>query len=472
MKNVVALSSVAALPGTGEAQPSERPNLIVILADDLGYGDLGCYGQSQIPTPNLDRLAAEGTRFTDCYSGSTVCAPSRCVLLTGLHTGHCTVRGNGQEDLRPQDTTVAQILQRAGYHCACIGKWGLGAVGKSGFPQKKGFDYFFGYLGHGHAHNYYPTHLWRNDKKYPLPNVVPDEKPSGAGTATELREYAADRIAAEALTYLDSRRGQSTPFFLYYCPTLPHANNEAQREAKRGMECPDDRFYTQFASKDWPEPEKRKAAMISRLDHHVGELMARLRQNGQDKNTVLLFTSDNGPHREGGNDPDFFRSSGPFQGIKRDLYEGGIRVPLIAWGPGRVRAGTTSAHIGYFADFLPTLCDLAGLPVPSGGDGISLLPTLSGPGGPGSQRTHPYLYWEFYERGGSRAVRMGKWKGICQPWNAPLEVYDLEADPGERENLVAVQPQVASELRQALSAAHVPSPNWKLPSETPAKQKV
>jgi arylsulfatase A-like enzyme len=458
LRATVALSSTMGFPTTGEAQEGERPNLIVILADDLGYGDLSCYGQKRFTTPHLDKLASEGVRFTDYYSGSTVCAPSRCVLLTGLHTGHCFVRGNGRENLRPEDTTITELLKSAGYDTAMIGKWGLGGVSATGFPLKKGFDTFFGYLNHGHAHNYYPTHLWKNENKYPLKNVVPDEKPNGAGTATERREYAPDVIAQEALTYLDSRKGKSNPFFLYYCPTIPHANNEAQGKANRGMECPDDRFYAMFQEKDWAEAEKRKAAMIARLDFQVGELIARLKQNGLDKNTVLLFTSDNGPHQEGGNDPDFFESNGVHRGIKRDLYEGGIRVPMIAWGKG-VKAGTVSPHVGYFADFLITLADFGRATLPFGLDGLSITPTLTGRG---NQQTHRFLYWEFYERGGARAVRMGKWKGVCQPWNAPLEVYDLSNDPGETNNLATKHPEIATQLQQALAEAHTPSPNWTL----------
>ncbi|MCH8047131.1 MAG: sulfatase-like hydrolase/transferase, partial [Planctomycetes bacterium] len=279
------------------AEKPRLPNIVFIMADDLGYGDLGCYGQKQIKTPNIDRLAAEGMKFTNCYAGSTVCAPSRCVLMTGLHTGHCFIRGNGKDNLRPSDVTVAEVLKDAGYTTALCGKWGLGHEGSTGLPTRQGFDYFYGYLDQHHAHNYYPSFLVRNEKRVKLRNVVPGEGKWGQGVATKKIDYSHDLIVEEALAFIDRRKDK--PFFLYLALTIPHANNEAGR---RGMEVPS---YGQYADKDWPEPQKGIAAMISLMDRDIGRLMARLKQHGIDDDTIVMFTSDNGPHRQGGNNPDF-----------------------------------------------------------------------------------------------------------------------------------------------------------------------
>ncbi|MCS7017405.1 MAG: arylsulfatase, partial [Gemmatales bacterium] len=313
-------------PTLAQAQ-TRPPNIVLILADDLGYGDLGCYGQKQIRTPHLDRLAAEGLRFTQFYAGSTVCAPSRCVLMTGLHTGHCYIRGNARYDLRPEDRTLAEILKSAGYATAHIGKWGLGHESSTGMPTRKGFDYFFGYLDQVHAHNYYPTFLIRNEAHVRLENVVPREGKYGEGVASIRRHYSHDLFTDEALRWITQHRDK--PFFLYLCYTVPHANNEAlnpkyvplvESRPRHGMEVPDFGIYR---DRSWPESEKAFAAMITRLDHDVGRLVARLRELGLDKNTLILFSSDNGPHAEGGHDPKFFQSSGGLRGMKRDLYEGG-----------------------------------------------------------------------------------------------------------------------------------------------------
>jgi arylsulfatase A-like enzyme len=454
---IVALSSSVA-----EAQ---KPNIIFILADDLGYGDLGCYGQKRIQTPHIDRLAREGLRFTDFYAGCTVCAPSRCVLMTGYHMGHCYVRGNaGRQNreiqiLRDQDVTVAEVLKKAGYATALCGKWGLGEFGSIGSPNKQGFDYFFGYLNQFHAHNYYPAYLIKNESRYPLKNVVPGEGEFGSGVASERVEYSADLITAEALKWVEQNKDHL--FFLYYAPTIPHANNEGGRE---GMEVPD---LGQYANTDWPPQQKAHAAMISRLDADVGRLMALLERLGIANNTVIFFSSDNGPHREGGNDPDFNDSNGPLKGIKRDLTEGGIRVPFIARWPTKIMPGT-SDFVGSFQDVLPTLAELGGMTaaVPSNIDGLSIVPTLLGQ--PATQKQHEYLYWAFYERGGAQAARMGRWKAVQQPYQSPVRLYDLTKDIGEEHDVAAANAEVVARLTAAMKAAYVPADNWKFPDSPPA----
>jgi arylsulfatase A-like enzyme len=423
--------------------PRRKPNIIFILADDLGYGDLGCYGQQKIRTPNIDRLADEGLRFTQCYAGSTVCAPSRCVLMTGLHTGHAYVRGNkevqpeGQLPLPPGTVTVAGVLRAAGYATGLIGKWGLGGPGSTGEPNRQGFDYFFGYLCQRMAHNYYPPYLWRNGEKVPLANEVTK------GVATKKVQYVQDLFAEEALGFVE--RSKDKPFFLYYAVTIPHANNEA---GTAGMEIPSDEPY---AGQDWPQNEKNFAAMVTRLDTDVGRLMGRLKELGLDDDTIVFFTSDNGPHREGGHNPDFFDSRGPLRGIKRDLYEGGIRVPMIVRRPGVVPAGKTSDHVWAFRDFLPTAARLAGAETPEGLDGLSVLPALRGEKVP----EHAYLYWEFQERGGARAVRMGDWKAVrFAAKNGATELYNLRDDAGETRDVAAAHPDVVARLDAVMESAH------------------
>jgi arylsulfatase A-like enzyme len=457
------IALLAALPATGAAgpqvaEPPKKPNVVFILADDLGYGDLGCYGQKQILTPNLDRMAAEGMRFSQFYAGSTVCAPSRCALMTGLHTGHCFIRGNGRENLRPEDVTVAKVLKDAGYATGLVGKWGLGHEGSAGVPTKQGFDSFFGYLDQNHAHNYYPSFLMRDERRVPLKNVVPGDGDFGQGVATKKVEYSPDLLAEEALAFLD--RNKDRPFFLYFAPTIPHANNEAGKE---GMEVPD---YGPYKDRDWPQPQKGHAAMITRLDADVGRLLARLKQHGIEENTLVVFTSDNGPHREGGNDPDFNHSHGPLRGIKRDLYEGGIRVPMIARWPGKVQAGATPDFAGAFWDMLPTLADLAGAKVPAGLDGVSLVPTLLGR--KEQQKPHQSLYWAFYEGGAAQAVRMGKWKAVEQPIGTPIQLYDLDEDLGEKADVAGKHPDVVAKAKKAMEESNRPSARWKFP---PPKEK-
>ena len=444
-----ALMPFAATEIVAASAAGEKPNIIFILADDLGYGELGCYGQKSISTPYLDKMAQEGMRFTDCYAGSTVCAPSRCCLMTGLHTGHAYVRGNLELSIRPQEQTVAKLLKQAGYTTAIIGKWGLGDVGSPGVPNQQGFDYFFGYLHHVHAHNHYPDFLWRNGEKVRLRNEVTPVGKSLGGVATKRVEYADDLFAEDAMKFVE--RGRERPFFLYLCFTTPHANNEAGNE---GMEVPD---YGPYADKNWPAPEKGHAAMVTRMDAHIGRLLAKLKQLGIDDKTVVFFTSDNGPHKEGGADPSFFHCSGPFQGYKRSLHEGGIRVPMIVRWPGKIKAGAVSNLPWAFWDFMPTAADLAGISAPADIDGISVVPTLLGRE---AQREHEFLYWEFHEGGSQQAVRMGKWKGIRKSLSVPLELYDLQADQAEAHDVASQHPDVAAKIENYLKTAHTESEQW------------
>ena len=446
------LSLVAAPRGR-----TEPPNIVFILADDLGYGDLGCYGQARIRTPHLDRMAAEGTRFTQVYAGATVCAPSRSVLMQGLHTGHCRVRGNAgrgnpmAQSLRPGDLTVARLLQEAGYRTGLFGKWGLGdnPGAEPGLPRRQGFDEFFGYLNQHHAHNYYPTFLWRNEELVALRNRMSREDYAGSGVADEKVDYSADLIADEALGFI--RRHRDRRFFLYLAATLPHANNEGVRT---GMEVPE---LGSYADLDWPGQQRQHAAMISRLDEQVGRVLALLKELDLDRRTIVFFTSDNGPHREGGNDPDFNDSNGPLRGIKRDLYEGGIRVPMIVRWPGRVPAGRVSDAVWWFPDFLPTAAALADTRAPAGLDGINIAPVLLGLE---PRRVRPPLYWEFHEGGFKQAVRSGPWKGVRTAPDRPLEVYDLRSDPGETRDVAAEQPRVARRLAKLLGESREDSPDW------------
>jgi len=439
------------------------PNIIFILADDLGYGDLGCYGQKTIQTPNIDKLAAEGMRFSDHYAGSTVCAPSRCCLMTGFHTGHALIRGNARVPLRPSDVTVAELLKQAGYSTGIIGKWGLGEPDSTGIPNRQGFDYWFGYLNQRHAHNYYPEYLWLNETKFELKNevnhVIGGQDRTPGGVATKRERYSHDLFAEQALSFVEKNKGN--PFFLYLALTIPHANNEA---GNKGMEVPS---LEPYADKDWPEPQKGHAAMITRMDGDVGRLMARLKELGLDNNTLVMFTSDNGPHKEGGADPEFFDSSGPLKGYKRALYEGGIRVPMIARWPSKIKAGSVSDHISAFWDFLPTCCELVGVKTPKGIDGISMAASLLGR--PGEQREHEFLYWEFHEQGKRQAVRMGDWKGIRQNVaknsNGPIELYNLKNDIGEKNNVAVRHPSIVAKIKACMKAARTSSEHWPLPGE-------
>jgi arylsulfatase A-like enzyme len=444
------------LPGC--SQDISQPNIVFIMSDDLGYGELGTYGQQSIKTPNLDRLAREGMRFTQHYAGSTVCAPSRCSFITGLHTGHTHVRGNmktppiGQLPLPEGTFTLPGMLKDVGYRTGLIGKWGLGGPESTGAARKQGFDYFFGYLDQSHAHNYYPEFLFRNEERIPLEgNVLPEPKrEDGAGVAIEKSQYSHDLFIQEALAFIEKNKGG--PFFLFLALTIPHANNEARNE---GMEVPS---FGEYETEDWPEQEKGKAAMISRMDEGIGQVMRKLRSAGIDHNTLVFFTSDNGPHREGGADPSFFSSSGPLRGIKRDLYEGGIRVPLLVRWPGKIRAGSESQHVSAFWDYLPTFAELTSRGEIRNTDGISFLPALLGD--PANQSNHEFLYWEFHERGSKQAVRLGNWKGIRDLQEGRTELYNLKDDPGESADISGKHPEVVKKIEDIMDAARTPSEFW------------
>jgi arylsulfatase A-like enzyme len=425
------------------SQTTARPNIVFILADDLGYGDLSCYGQKKFSTPNIDRLAKEGIRFTQAYSGSTVCAPSRCALMTGLHTGHCRVRGNRNPEvpLQAGDVTVAEVLKKAGYHTGLFGKWGLGYTGTQGIPNKKGFDQFFGYHTQLQAHTYYPHQLYDNGTDYTI----------SANFGTKNRKYAPDLIMERALKFIGDNRANR--FFLYLPFTFPHANNELGRDTGDGMEVPD---WGEFASKDWPSPEKGFAAMIARLDNAVGRVLDRLREVGVEKNTVIIFASDNGPHKEGGHSENFFDSNGPLRGIKRDLYEGGIRVPFLVKWPGIVAPGSQSDQPIAFWDVLPTLAEIGGGETPPSLDGVSFVPALRGR----PSTTDRLFYWEFHEGGFSRAIRFGKWKAIQFGAGGPIELYDLTADPGEKSDLAASKPDVIATAKAHFAKTRIDSPDF------------
>lgn len=462
--------ALAALPAggcmslTGKSRRRRRkPNIIFILADDLGYGDLGCFGQEKIKTPNLDKMAAEGMRFTQHYAGSTVCAPSRCCLLTGKHTGHCTVRGNVDFLIKPDETTVAEILKQAGYSTGCIGKWGVGHPSPPDGPQNNGFDFFFGYLSMWHAHNYYPDFLWKNGKKVQLRNVVrhpekhyKENQEDLVGLASVKVDYSPDLFTDTALEFIAQ---QGRPFFLYLPYTIPHANNEANQFSEHGMEVPD---YGIYKDKDWPEPEKGKAAMISRLDRDIGRIFAKLKALGIDEQTLVMFSSDNGPHKEGGVKPDFFDSNGPLKGIKRDLYEGGIRVPTIARWPGQIKAGSQCEHISAFWDILPTFAELAGSPAPKDIDGISILPALLGK----SQKQHEFLYWEFHEGSSKQAVRMGDWKAVRLAPSRLIELYNLKSDIVEQNDIADEHPDIVARAKDIFEKVRTDADVWPLKDRT------
>jgi arylsulfatase A-like enzyme len=451
-----------------------RPNLIFILADDLGYGELGCYGQKQVQTPHLDRMAAEGMRFTQFYAGSTVCAPSRSVLMTGQHLGRTRVRGNAggrnmdAQSLQAGDVTVARVLQQAGYATGLVGKWGLGEVNQPGEPRKQGFDYYFGYLNQTHAHNHFPSYFWRNGEKVALPNdLVPLGTAEGSGYSVKRVAYGGDLLAADARDFIESNRAQ--PFFLFYSLVTPHANNERSRELGDGNEVPEQGIY---ADKPWNDSTKNHAAMITRMDRDIGALFAHLKQLGLDERTLVMFSSDNGPHKEGGAsyDPAFFNPSGPFSGLKRSLTDGGIRVPFIARWPGRIKPGAVSQHVGYFGDLMATWAELGGAKPPGDLQSLSLVPELLGRGG---QAKHEYLYWEFYEQGVSQALLLdGRWKALrLKSPSAPIQLFDLANDVAEKTDLAAQRPDLVARAAGLMQSVRVDNAHWKLSAVAPQKQR-
>lgn len=458
---------------TKDAKEQIRPNVVFILADDLGWGDLGCYGQTKFETPHLDSMARRGMRFTQCYSGTTVSAPSRSCLLTGTHSGHTYIRGNrrvqpeGQFPLPEGTATIFHDFRKQGYTTGAFGKWGLGNIGSTGDPNAQGVDVFYGYNCQTLAHSYYPDHLWRNGEKIMLSDNV-DEIPYGEGS------YSADLIHAEAMKFMESAVRQEKPFFLWYPTTIPHAElivpqdsilqkylGAFPEEAFVGQDYGSPRFRIGgYCSQEYPHATF--AAMVSRLDVYVGQLMEKLRELGVYDNTIVIFSSDNGPHLEGGADPDFFDSNGPWKGYKRDLYEGGIRVPLIVQWPGHVRPGETSDFMCSFWDMMPTFrkildkrTDVQDM------DGISLLPLLEGKKG---QKEHDYLYFELAERS-TQAARKGPWKLIrmdIEGENDRYELYRLDKDPGEESDLSSEYPEKVEALKAILQEAHLPNVHFPL----------
>ena len=415
-----------------------RPNIILVMADDLGYGELGCYGQTKALTPRLDQMAKDGMRFTQAYSGNTLCAPARCSLLTGLHTGHTLIRANFEVSLRPQDTTIGQVLKGAGYNTAAIGKWGLGKEGSTGTPNKKGFDFFYGVLTHMQAHNYYPDFVYRNEERESTGNVLERMNVSKVKT-----EYFPDLMTAEAFKYIDRAAGGKEPFFLYLPYTLPHVNNEQDPEHQN--EIPSLGMY---ADKPWTHANKGHAAMITYLDSVVGQLLDKVKEAGLEENTLVIFTADNGPLIVGGVDPIFFMSSGPLQGYKRDMYEGGLRVPMIAYWAGHTPPGAVSDRPTAFWDLMPTFADLAGAKNGFQTDGVSIVPDLLGQQNP---KPPEPMYWEVHEGGFRQAVRVGDWKAIYTPAVQKLELYDLSNDIGEEHDLASAHKDVAERMLGIIS---------------------
>lgn len=469
----VFLFPVVAAETTNNAPPPapRRPSIILIVAADLGYGDLGCYGQTRIQTPNLDKLAKEGIRFTSYYAGSTVSAPARAALMLGQHTGHLNIRGEADDtSLKAGEVTVAKMLQSAGYRTALIGKWGLAEPGSAGVPQKQGFDDFVGYLSNREAHDYYTEWLWRYDPPRPGNNGFDGQRhfPENAGGQHGL--YHPDLFTKAALNYIKLNKpdqfNRYRPFFLCLNYNLPQANNEAGSRTGNGMQVPDDGPY---ANEGWPQPEKNKAAMITRLDSYVGQILDQLVTLKIDTNTVILFTSDNGPHSEGGVKADFLKSSGPLRGLKRDLYEGGIRVPAIVRWPARTGYGQVNNLPWAHWDFLATAADLAMTKCPTNTDGISIYPTLVGQT---QTNKHEFLYWEFHERGFQQAARMGDWKAVRPQAKEPLELYNIATDLSEKVDLSKQHPEIVAKFENYFKTARTESPNWPIKPKPPEKKEA
>lgn len=446
------------------SENTDKPNIIYILADDLGYGDLSCYGQKRFSTPNVDKLAAQGMMFTQHYSGSTVCAPSRSALMTGMHTGHTVVRGNkeirpeGQYPIPDSTYTLAEAMKKAGYKTGAFGKWGLGFPRSEGDPTKQGFDTFFGYNCQRLGHNYYPRHLWSNTDSI----VLKENNGTNRGI------YAPDLIHEKTLKFMEDNK--KSPFFLYVPSIIPHAElvaPEKYMELFRGKYLPEKEFegvdngpeYREGPYGTQKESHAAFAAMVTLLDAQVGEIMAKVDSLGLADRTIIIFTSDNGPHLEGGADPEYFGSNGPLKGFKRDLYEGGIRVPMIVKWPKVVKAGSKSDHVSAFWDVFPTISDITSIDAPDNSDGVSFLPTLKGESA--KQKEHDYLYWEFHEQGGRQAVRKGKWKAVkynvFKGEEANIELYDLSEDVSEENNVADKHPDLVAEMEEILKEARTPS---------------
>jgi arylsulfatase len=445
-----------------------QPNIIFILADDLGYADLGCYGQKKIRTPNIDKLASEGMRFTQFYAGNAVCAPSRCALLTGKHMGHAAIRDNlekgptveGQQPM-PRDTkTVAQALKAAGYSTGIIGKWGLGMPEDHSGPGDFGFDYHYGYLCQRVAHTYYPEWLWRNGVKEMLPGNPPFEFGKKKAFPPGGQNYSHDLMAADALRWV--REQKEKPFFLYLAFTIPHVSLQVPEDslAEYAGKFPETPFEKTNHYAPHPTPHAAYAAMVTRMDRDIGRLMELLRELGLDEKTCVFFASDNGATvRNLGADSDFFRSNNGSRGYKGEMYEGGIRAPLIARWLGKIKPASTNDFVGAFWDLFPTFCELAGAPPPADVDGLSIAPTLLGKEG---QKEHDYLYWEIHAGLGHQAVRMKQWKAVRNRIkNNPtpsIELYDLASDPGEQKDMASAKPEIAAQLAENMKSARVPSP--------------
>ena len=428
--------------GKLKAAQDRKPNVIYILADDLGYGDLGCYGQKLIKTPNIDSMAAQGMKFTQHYAGSALCAPSRCCLITGKHTGHAFVRNNkvmpfeGNLPIPKDEVTIAEIMKKGGYRTACIGKWGLGYPGSEGDPNNQGFDHWFGYNCQRQAHSYYPEHLWRNTDKVIL---------KGNRNGSQ-KEYSHDLLTKEALEFIEENKGK--PFFLYLPYTIPHTK----------FQVPD---LGEYADKDWDKNQKIQAAMISRMDSDVGKILDLIKKSGIGKDTLIIFTSDNGAHGAGGT-LEKFKASGKLRAKKGSLYDGGIRVPMVARWPGKIKAGSVSDHVSAFWDMLPTCCEIADVPVPSDCDGLSMLPALLGKSQ--QQKTHKYLYWEI---GSQQALRKDNWK-LVRRWKgktgqASIELYDLDNDISESNDISDEHPSIVKELLTIMKSARQNSKEFKVP---------
>ncbi|MBW8041730.1 MAG: arylsulfatase [Planctomycetes bacterium] len=442
----------------------KRPNIVYIIADDLGYAEVGCYGQKKIKTPNIDKLASQGMKFTQHYSGNPVCAPSRCVLMTGKHSGHAQVRGNkqvggaegwklgattgGQWPLKAGTVTVARILKEAGYRTGAFGKWGLGRVGTTGDPNKQGFDHFFGYNCQRQAHTYYPNHLWRDGKVEWL-EANKDGK-EGA--------YSHDLIADEALKFVKANKDR--PFFLYVPFTIPHVALQVPEDslAQYKGKWPDPPYTGDKGYFPHPNPRACYAGMVTRMDRDVGRIMSLLKELNLEDNTIFMFTSDNGPTFNGGSDSAFFESAHPLRGLKGSVYEGGIRVPFIVRWPDKVKAGSTSEHICAFWDFLPTCCELIGVDAPRDIDGISMLPSFLGK--PGKQKKHKYLYWELRGRQG---VRMGRWKAVRINPNKKIQLYDLDKDIGEKNDIANAHPKIKARMAELMRTGRTESDVFPMP---------